>query len=74
VRNLFKTISINELTIFLCFFSLAASGLLYKKATVPSLRQWLKDNSIAVKAKTKKEELVHMILTKLGYGGGTSEQ
>ena len=47
-------------------FSLAADGLLHKKANVATLKTWLGSQGIVVKSKSKKEELVLMVLTKLG--------
>ena len=46
--------------------SLAADGLLHKKANVATLKTWLGSQGIVVKSKSKKEELVLMVLTKLG--------
>ena len=51
---------------------MAASGLLHKKANVATLRIWLGSQGIAVKSKSKKEDLVNLALTKLGYGGPQS--
>ena len=52
--------------IFFFNFSLAASGLLHKKANVATLRTWLGSQGIAVKSKSKKEDLVNLVLSKLG--------
>ena len=54
-------------TMLFSLLSLASSGLLFKKSTVASLKEWLTAEGHAFKAKAKKEELVHQILDVLGF-------
>ena len=66
--TLHKEILLIQKIIFFFFenSSLAADGLLHKKANVATLKTWLGSQGIVVKSKSKKEELVLMVLTKLG--------
>ena len=48
--------------------SLASAGLLHQKSTVKSLKAWLEANGVFYTAKSKKDELVGLVLDHLGDG------
>ena len=48
------------------FFSLAAAGQLNKKANMATLKVWLGSQGVVVRSSAKKDEMVRMVLTKLG--------